>query len=396
MVLIQALMSMERPKITPKQVLDFFDEIPHSPQRATEALAIAMRMHHDEKEHFDECLAKAAIEAGADVNVDIDTILYRSTGLPALYVAALISSKSWAMPLLLERGANANIRARNGETPLMKASLHGYIKSMKLLIDHGADVNASNHHDQTPLELATLTHHTEAADVLLDHGAFVLDPSVLLQAVQGCSIALVKRLLEKGADPNRIGSCLSQSQRRLTKGRTALMEAAEVGGLEKIQLLLKYGAAKTINVQDEGHTTALQEAVDYQRLEIAQLLLENGADCNIRSEYHSPLESAIYTGRIDMVQLLLSHNARIDSRILATAKFKYDQEKKCLEDCVKDNTPEYIEWEISFAKQHGFGEMSLEEIKSNRETKIREYTKRVKISAEILEILNSAGTAGCA
>lgn len=59
------------------------------------------------------------------------------------------------------------------------------------------------------------------------------------------------------------------------EGETAMMEAAEEGHLEVVQLLLDKGAA--INHQDADGETALMEAAQDDKLDCVQLLIRRGA-----------------------------------------------------------------------------------------------------------------------
>ena len=63
------------------------------------------------------------------------------------------------------------------------------------------------------------------------------------------------------------------------EGETSLMEAAEEGHLEIIELLLKGGAH--INHQDHAGETALMEAAQESKLECVKLLLRKGAALGI-------------------------------------------------------------------------------------------------------------------
>jgi ankyrin repeat protein len=59
------------------------------------------------------------------------------------------------------------------------------------------------------------------------------------------------------------------------EGETALLEAAEEGQLEAVELLLKLGA--DINHQDQEGETALMEAAEEGKIEVVTLLLRKGA-----------------------------------------------------------------------------------------------------------------------
>lgn len=57
--------------------------------------------------------------------------------------------------LLLDHGANANIKGNNGVTALYSATSQGKEDVMKLLIKSGADINAPNSDGWTPLHRAS-------------------------------------------------------------------------------------------------------------------------------------------------------------------------------------------------------------------------------------------------
>ncbi|MEO0464358.1 MAG: ankyrin repeat domain-containing protein [Pseudomonadota bacterium] len=76
---------------------------------------------------------------------------------------------------LLQRGANPNIRNKQGATPLQIAVTLGFIDAVEELIKRGADVDVADQQGETPL----------------------------IAAVHQRSIPLIARLLKQGADPDR-------------------------------------------------------------------------------------------------------------------------------------------------------------------------------------------------
>jgi ankyrin repeat protein len=91
------------------------------------------------------------------------------------------AQKEWAdveemmktVKLLLDRGADVNVRDRFGDTPLGQATICGYKELVALLLAKGADANAVSNDGTTPLMDAVWSDNcpAEVLTLLLDHGA---------------------------------------------------------------------------------------------------------------------------------------------------------------------------------------------------------------------------------
>jgi ankyrin repeat protein len=75
--------------------------------------------------------------------------------------------------LLLESGANANLRNGEGQTPLHLATQLGDCDIMRLLLDRGADVDVQDRRRSTPLHLASDNRNSMTTQLLLRSGANV-------------------------------------------------------------------------------------------------------------------------------------------------------------------------------------------------------------------------------
>lgn len=105
--------------------------------------------------------------------------------------------------LVADKATDVDISNKFGETPLMIASIEGNLPLVKILIQQR---NAQiNHIGWTPLHYACARGRLEIAQYLITNGAIVdaLSPgntTPLMMAVQSGNEALVKLLLDKGAD----------------------------------------------------------------------------------------------------------------------------------------------------------------------------------------------------
>eukprot|EP00211_Chloroparvula_japonica_P003394 CAMPEP_0119156820 /NCGR_PEP_ID=MMETSP1310-20130426/52448_1 /TAXON_ID=464262 /ORGANISM="Genus nov. species nov., Strain RCC2339" /LENGTH=523 /DNA_ID=CAMNT_0007149435 /DNA_START=372 /DNA_END=1943 /DNA_ORIENTATION=- len=98
-------------------------------------------------------IVKLLLEYKADVNSRdgfLNTALHR-----AIPKADSPSETAWdIVECLLNSGANVNARNKGGATPLHHACFHGWIGIAKGLVQCGADVNVVAHNGKTPLDLS--------------------------------------------------------------------------------------------------------------------------------------------------------------------------------------------------------------------------------------------------
>jgi hypothetical protein len=87
-----------------------------------------------------------------DLGVDIDAFdeYFRDTPL----MEAVSHNHYSVAALLLERGADVNVRNDEAETPLMVAAFDGNVRMAELLVQRGADIDARDNEGETALERA--------------------------------------------------------------------------------------------------------------------------------------------------------------------------------------------------------------------------------------------------
>ncbi len=153
---------------------------------------------------------------------------------------------------LLTRGADVNVREKNGETALYDALECGEpncdnVLIIDALLDRGADVNTDLPWWGTPLTFSlTRDYGSQAATLeLIRRGAQVSktcngeDTDVSL-ATQNFELEVVEALLERGADPNCKNS----------HGASALYWAQLNHRDDAVRLLQRYGAKTKENVDN--------------------------------------------------------------------------------------------------------------------------------------------------
>lgn len=93
-----------------------------------------------------------------------------TSGDTGLHVVVQRRDALWVR-FLLQRGADPNIRNRQGLSPLQMATTLGFAEGVEALIESGANVNVGDQTGETPLIAAVHQRNTELVRLLLDKGA---------------------------------------------------------------------------------------------------------------------------------------------------------------------------------------------------------------------------------
>jgi len=153
------------------------------------------------------------------------------------------------LKILIEAGAKADLKCKDGSTALSFAAGHGHFEKVKCLIEAGAIVNHPRKKDgNTPL---TLVSHMSFN--LVSHMSFSEAPKI------------VAELINAGANINQ----------KNKHGETALMGSV-VGNIATMELLIKSGS--DVNIRSNNGKTALIYAIEKNNNEAIKLLQQNGSD----------------------------------------------------------------------------------------------------------------------
>jgi ankyrin repeat protein len=271
-----------------------------------------------ERTHLANGLANAAndgnlsavrswLDRGADVNA----------GSPALntetaLMRAAANGHRDVVQLLLAHRADPNVRHTGvgqlqGRTALLFATDNQGAGVVTLLLDAGADINVKDALGETALTLSLERGRPDLARLLVDRGADVNAQNrfrrpVLILAIemlrpysgmdQSAGIDLSKAMLDKGADVNAkdsgqttVTTVMNQAfgvRGVMTEtgpggnvdGRTPLMIAARMGNMQAIEVLLAKGA--DLSAKDSEGKTALILATERNDAKLIELLKQAG------------------------------------------------------------------------------------------------------------------------
>ncbi|XP_054099432.2 fibronectin type 3 and ankyrin repeat domains protein 1 isoform X2 [Callithrix jacchus] len=101
------------------------------------------------------------IKDGCEVDV-VDT----GSGWTPLMRVSAVSGNQRVASLLIEAGANVNVKDRNGKTPLMVAVLNNHEELVQLLLDKGADASIKNEFGKGVLEMARVFDRQSVVSLL--------------------------------------------------------------------------------------------------------------------------------------------------------------------------------------------------------------------------------------
>jgi ankyrin repeat protein len=206
-----------------------------------------------------------------------------SGGLTPLLYAARENCLACA-EVLLKSGADIDLPDPDGVSPLLVAIMNANWDLAQRLIAGGADVNQWDIYGEAPLFTAVNLRNR------IDGGHASIDPMN-----KATGLAIVKLLLERGANPNMqlLFKPANLNGSTNTRGATPLIRAANNGDLEVVTLLLEHGADATLNMADRQtpiHAVIAGRAPEPQALELIKILHAAGADANVVALVNHPEE----------------------------------------------------------------------------------------------------------
>ena len=251
--------------------------------------------------------------------------------------------------LLVSQGANIHVTGQDKQTPLHLAARSGHLNLAKALIARGSDINAQDVDGWTPLHHSSSIGHDHIVQLLLQNGARVnvedkFRAHPLFRSAGQHHSKITASLLAAGSPPDA-RDCFGRTalhgpaadddvtvQRLLIEyqadvnavgddKKTPLHEAANVGNLANVMLLLEQPGIKT-SLQDNDQKTPLHRALDHVRelkdgeTEISEyvriaLALLDAPDLDINARSGSALQEAIAHNIPELVAKMLERSASV-------------------------------------------------------------------------------------
>lgn len=254
------------------------------------------------------------------------------------------------LKLLVKKGADINVKNKEGVALLMEACGGCELDKVKFLVENGADVNIKNKHNCTPFMLACQRGYIDIVKFLAENDASIDDTdsngnNALIRICKkerdlSCNYKILSFLLDNGINVNA----------RNNQGESGLMLACEQGSIKIAKFLVQNDA--NVDITDNNGNTALARICKYQkfvycnqislsnlansldqdqdqdqghdtvsmiicaaesgRMDIVELLVKKGADTNVADQNGSTiLINACEGGWIDIVKFLVNNGANV-------------------------------------------------------------------------------------
>lgn len=236
----------------------------HGPYKAPARVAAARQVQAEPSE--------------AQLTQQIDAALAGGGTLDEELFNAVLADDLTRARYLIGRGADANARNAQHQTPLMTAVMNGYEPVTAVLLDHKADPNAGDNDGWTVLMHAVQRNDPKMVRLLAAHG-------VDLEAVNRKGVTALAMAAQYDKGPAAVALIESGAKVDSVVGKaryTPLMISAFSGALPVAQALVQHGAQ--VNARNEGGLTPFMIAAASNRPEMAVLLLKAGADAALKDD----------------------------------------------------------------------------------------------------------------
>ena len=231
------------------------------------------------------------------------------SGITPISMAAL-NGKTEAVAFLLSKGANINVKSRDGGTALHGAAFLGHTETVNLLINKGADPNIRNNKGETPLDNSS-GEWNDGLQGIVELVAGFLKIEVNMEEVKSGRPKVAATLRSHGG---KTGALIArQTTAKNDNKEKDIWTAAKKGNLDAVKTFLEKGIK--VNSLDPSGVTPLSMTALTGEVETAKYLISKGADVNVQhKDGATPLHFAAFFGETEIVELLLENNADINTQ----------------------------------------------------------------------------------
>lgn len=239
-----------------------------------------------------QTLSSLNVEGLSEEELESDEYTYE------LYKRVIGEKNLDGVKLLIEKGANTDVRNDHGTSILHLAALHGNLDIMEYLVNEkGISIEVKNSKNATPLHYCD---YSECASFLISKGANInaqdKDGSTPLYYAAKYSIDVFKALLDAGADVNIMSD----------DGESLLIKLIKKGDEKGVELLLGGGARPNVRSCDKSPIDVAIWNTNNINIRIIELLIQYGTNV-----YEIHLSSAISKGNKELIDLLLNSNVSL-------------------------------------------------------------------------------------
>lgn len=194
-------------------------------------------------------------------------------GYTAMHYAAAKGHVAIVKKLMISYGGKLDLRSSSGCTPLWLAASHGHVDVLQVLIDHKADIEATDHHHRTPLLQAAKNGHFQAVKLLCFIGANLESQDTsgkkpVYWALKGRHYELIYFLVCQGA----------KFSTDIVNDALLLLKASMRGEIDMVKRFVTTESLNVdIEVTDDDRRTPLSWAAGNGHEDVVNLLLSKGA-----------------------------------------------------------------------------------------------------------------------
>ena len=270
-------------------------------------------------------LVTLLVDGGYDVN--------RNDGYYTALHHAVERSNAQMVKILLNSGAEVNLRNRYNQTVLHEAVKNGNVEIIMILLNSGADVNARDKYNMTVLHYMAYDAYEKIfkyRDIWLPRHRFVWNSDMEMTRILLYFDADVNAQDKWHITPLHLSVCNNDTEMAnilLNAGAevdardqyhsTPLLRSASNGYTKMIQILLEAGSE--VNTRANDNRTPLHHSAKNSDAEMTRILLDAGAEVNARAKNNqTPLHHSAYTwrrrGNVETMRMLLDAGAEVNAQ----------------------------------------------------------------------------------